>query len=167
VVRTLAITSLSASGKTPLTLLQQNDTERCTSFHLNNTKWRTNSTVKLNNNADSPIASLTPAQCPFKFTFDTSTESQAVAVSGVKFFLYDGINDAAPLPDVSVKAYEAVDVGGASSWSDANGSGDSLSLANQNAVNGVYTHDFYVAMSASPLATGVKSGKFKITLTYI
>lgn len=60
--------------------------------------------------------------------------------------------------------FQAAEGGQSTSWVAANGSGSALTLANQVAAT---SHNFYVATAISPTSTGAKTGKVKITLTYV
>ena len=54
---------------------------------------------------------------------------------------------------------------GDTTWVKAHGSGNALSLNDQTTP--ATSHDFYVAISASPTSVGVKSGnKIRIEFTY-
>lgn len=127
--------------------------------HVNNTKYLGANTVSINGAASANLAGAVPtaAQCPFKFNF---ADPAAVATSNAKFYFYDGTTDATAMAGVAVQAIEQ----GNTAWVAANGSAAALNLANQAAAT---SHNFYIATSLSPSSTGSKTGKCKITLTYV
>ena len=133
---------------------------QCTTNHVNNTKWLADtgaSSVSLNGAAASNVTALTTANAGLKFNF---SDAASVATSAGKFYAYDGTTDATAMAGVTFKALEI----GNSSWTTANGSGTPLNLADQAAAT---SHDFYIATSVSPTSTGEKTGKVKISLTYV
>jgi hypothetical protein len=100
----------------------------------------------------------TTAQCGLKFNF---SDGASVATSAGKFYAYDGATDATPMAGITFQALEG---GVSNAWVAANGLGSALTLANQGAST---SHDFYIAVSMSPTSTGAKTGKLKISLTYV
>jgi len=135
-----------------------NDAQRDTTSALNNTKYVTNSTVSINGGGSTTLSGVTSSQVPFKFQF---TNGSAVATSSTTLFAYDGVTDSTPMQGITFKAAEVGD----SAWIEANGSGSALVLNDQAGAS--TTHDFYVAISASPTSPGAKSGSIKMSLTYI
>ena len=133
------------------------DVHQCSTNHVNNTKYLTSSTVSLNGAGSAALNTLTTANCPLKFNF---SDAASVSTSAAKFYAYDGTTDANPWAGVTFQAFEQ----GNASWSPANGSAAALNLADQGAST---SHNFFVGLSASPTSTGAKSGKVKITLTYV
>lgn len=134
------------------------DTHQCTSNHVHNVKYLTSTTMSLDGAASANLSTLTTGNAPLKFNF---SDASSVATSAASFYFYDGTTDATAMSGVTVQAAEA---GVTSTWVAANGSGAALSLANQGAAT---SHDFYIAASVSPSSTGAKTGKCKITLTYV
>lgn len=133
------------------------DIHRCSTVHVRNTKYLTGTTVSLDG-ASSSALPIPASRCALKFNF---SDAASVATSNAKFYAYDGVTDVQPVSGVLFQAAEgAVGV----NWITANGSASALALADQAAAT---SHDFYVALSMSPAATGVKTGKIKLTLTYI
>lgn len=133
------------------------DAHQCTSNHVHNTKYLTSSTVSLDGAGSANVNTITTGQCPLKFNF---SDASAVATSATTFYAYDGTTDATAMVGVTFQAFEQGD----SAWVAANGSGAALSLNDQSAAT---SHDFYVAVAASPTSTGAKTGKIKMTLTYV
>ena len=127
--------------------------------HLNNTKYLTSTTVSINGAGSATLAANVPtnAQCPLKFNF---SDPASVATSAAKFYAYDGTTDATPMAGVTFQAIEK----GNTTWVAANGSGAAVNLANQAAAT---SHDFFIACSISPTSVGAKTGKVKISLTYV
>lgn len=137
------------------------DTHLCTTNHVNNTKYLTATTVSINGAGSTTLAAgtvPTTAQAPILLNF---ADAASVATSATTFYFYDGTTDATAMVGITVQAIEAAT---STSWVAANGSGAALSLANQAAAT---SHNFYIATSVSPTSTGNKSGKQKITLTYV
>lgn len=133
------------------------DTHLCTTNHVNNTKYLTATTVSING-AGSTALPIATASCGLKFNF---ADPSSVATSGAKFYAYDGTTDTTAMSGVT---FQAAQGGSTSTWVAANGSGTGLALADQTAAT---SHDFFVATSVSPTSTGAKTGKVKITLTYV
>jgi hypothetical protein len=135
------------------------DTHTCTTNHVNNVKYLTSTTFSLNGGGSVSLAAGAPttAQCPLKFNF---ADGASVATSNGKFYAYDGTTDATAMVGVTVQAIEQSNT----TWVAANGSGAAVNLANQSAST---SHDFFIAISMSPTSTGAKTGKIKISLTYV
>jgi hypothetical protein len=134
------------------------DVHQCTTNHVHNVKFLTSTTMSLDGAGSANLSTLTTGNAPFKFNF---SDAASVATSAATFYFYDGTTDATGMAGVTVQAGEAAVT---STWVAANGSGAALSLANQSAAT---SHDFFIASSISPTSTGAKTGKCKITLTYV
>ena len=134
------------------------DTHQCTTNHVHNTKYLTSTTMSLDGAGSANLSTLTTGNSGLKFNF---ADGASVATSGGKFYAYDGTTDATAMAGVTFQAGEG---GTTSTWVAANGLGAALSLANQGAST---SHDFFIATSVSPSSTGAKTGKIKITLTYV
>ena len=135
------------------------DAHKCTSSHVHNVRYVAANTYSLDGGGSTALGASAPttAQCPFKFNF---SDGSSVATSGGKFYFYDGTTDATAMVGVTVQAIEQSNT----AFTAANGSGAAVTLANQSAST---SHDFYIASSVSPTSTGAKTGKMKITLTYV
>jgi hypothetical protein len=133
------------------------DVHRCTSAHVNNTKFLTSTTVSING-AGSSALPIPQNKCSWKFTF---TDASAISTANAKFYAYDGATDTNPVSGSHIKAAEGAVT---STWVEANGYGNALQLADQAQAT---SHDFYVAVSVAPTSQGNKSGKFKISLSYV
>jgi len=127
--------------------------------HLNNLKYIDGTHVSINGAGSAALSGTVPtnAQMPFKFNF---SDPSSVATSSAKFYFYDGTTDSNAMAGVTVQAIEKTNT----TWVAANGSGSALALANQAAAT---SHDFFIGASLTPTSTGAKTGKIKITLTYV
>lgn len=134
-----------------------NDVERCTSVHPHNLKYLSSTTASLDGGASTTVSGIANTNAPFIFNF---SDASSVATSSASFYAYDGTTDANPMSGIE---FYAAEVGTSTSWVAANGSANALSLANQAAAT---SHDFYIGFSASPTATGAKTGSVKCVLTY-
>jgi hypothetical protein len=83
-----------------------------------------------------------------------------IAISAAHFYAYDGINDTSPYKGITFYAAEA---GQTTSWVAANGSSQALSCLTHPAS---LTHDWFIAISATPTTTGDHQGKIKFVYTY-
>lgn len=133
------------------------DVHRCTTNHVNNTKFIDGSHASING-AGSSALPIGTGSCGLIFNF---SDASANATSAGSFYAYDGTTDLNPMLDVNFQAAEG---GQSSSWITANGSGSALTLADQTSST---SHNFYVATSVSPTSNGAKTGKVKILLTYV
>ena len=133
----------------------------CTTNHVNNTKWIADSgasSVSLNGAGNSNVTALTTANAGLKFNF---SDGASVVTQNGKFYAYDGTTDATAMAGVTFKALEAAV---SSAWVTANGLGAALTLQDDTSAT---SHDFFIATSVSPTSTGAKTGKVKISLTYV
>jgi hypothetical protein len=95
--------------------------------------------------------------CQLHFKIDSDLP---ITITGARFYAYDGIDDVNLFPKIQFHAAE----GGTNGlWTTANGSSQSLLLSQQASAT---THDYFIALSASPTATGDKQGKIKFVYTY-
>jgi hypothetical protein len=137
---------------------------------MNNVKYLTGSTMSVNGGGSENIndTNLATTECTLKVNF---SHGSSVAITGARFYSYDG----------SVVGNEAVGVGvyafergvSASAWTHINSdsgniggdnSGERLALADQGAGT---SHDYYIAASASPESVGAKTSfDFGVALTY-
>ena len=103
------------------------------------------------------LSDIQNAECTLKITFNHNTE---VATENAIFYSYDGSTPATPMVGVNFFAAEK----GNTNWTEAEGSGAALGLADQSTP--AENHYFYIACSASPTSVGQKTGKYRIELTY-
>ena len=103
------------------------------------------------------LSSLANSDCALKINF---SHGSSVVTTGAVFYAYDGTTTTAVPTNVTIKAVEK----GGSTWGTPAGSGASIALADQ-ATN--TSHDFYIAVSASPTDVGNQTAfAFRIELTY-
>lgn len=135
------------------------DAHQCTTNHVNNVMYVSSSNCNINGGGSVALSGSVPttAQCPLKVNF---SDAASVATSAGKFYAYDGTTDATGMSGVTVQAIQQSNT----SWTAANGLGSAVSLADQSAAT---SHDFFLALSLSPTSTGAKTGKFKVSLTYV
>lgn len=84
-----------------------------------------------------------------------------ITVTDISMYAYDGTTTTNAPSGMTVQMAEVGD----SAWTQAHGSGSALSIADSSTP--ATSHDFYVAVSASPTSVGVKSAnKARIEFTY-
>lgn len=88
------------------------------------------------------------------------TSDVPVSVTSAKFYAYDGINDTTPFRGIT---FYAVEGGTTPTWVAANGQTQALVCSNQSSA---LSHDWFVAVTASPTMTGDLQGKIKFVYTY-
>jgi len=122
-----------------------------------NTKYLTSTTMSLNGGASANLSTLTTGNSPLKITV---TESVNITVTDIKMYAYDGTTTTNAPSGMNVYLAEQGD----SSWTQAHGSGNALTLDDRSTA--ATSHDFYVAISASPTSVGVKSAN-KLRLEFV
>jgi len=123
-----------------------------------NTKYLTSTTMSLDGGSSANLSTLTTANSPLKITV---SESVNITVTDIKMYAYDGTTTTNAPSGMNVYLAEQGD----SSWTQAHGSGNALELGDHSTA--ATSHDFYVAISASPTSVGVKSAnKIRIEFTY-
>ena len=132
-------------------------TDKSTSNSPHNTKYLTSTTMSLNGGASANLSTLTTANSPLKITVSESTN---ITVTDIKMYAYDGTTTTNAPSGMNVYLAEQGD----SSWTQAHGSGNALTLNNHSTA--ATSHDFYVAISASPTSVGVKSAN-KLRLEFV
>jgi len=145
-------------------------TDQCGTNHMNNVKYLTGSTMSVNGAASEDIndTNLTATECTLKINF---AHSPAVAITNARFYAFDGsvvTNEA-----VGIDAYAFERGVTASAWTQINddsgniggdNTGERLALGSKSSAT---SHDWFVAISASPEAVGAKSSfDFGVGLTY-
>lgn len=133
------------------------DVQQDTNPYVHNVKYLTSTTMSLDGAGSANLSTLTTANAPLKINF---SDASSVTTTNAKFYAYDGTTDATAMAGVNFYAAEA---GVTSTWVAANGSAAALSIQDDTTAT---SHDYYLALSASPTSVGAKSGKVKITLTY-
>ena len=97
------------------------------------------------------------AECALKLNF---SDDASVAVSDAIFYAYDGVTTTAVPTGVTFQAAEQGDA----AWTNAEGSAAAVTLADQAAAT---SHDYFIAVSASPESVGLKSAfALRVELTY-
>lgn len=136
-----------------------------TGTHVHNTKFLTATTMSLDGAGSANLSTLTTAQAPLKFVFDTSDLGGAsVATSSAKFYAYSTA-DGTPVSGVTVQAGEAAVTSTWVSIGTTGAAGAGLTLADQTSAT---SHSFYVATSVTPTSTGAKTTNvYKLALTYV
>lgn len=112
-----------------------------------NNKYLTSTTVSVNGGASKALNTITTAECALKINF---AHSPAVAVQDHIFYAYNGTTTTVGPTGVTFRAAEQ----GNTSWSTPAGSGAALALGNRAAAT---SHDYYIAISASPDSVGEKT----------
>jgi hypothetical protein len=141
------------------------DVHQCTTNHVHNTKFLTSTTMSLDGAASANLSTLTTANAPLKFTFDTTDLGGAsVTTSGAKLYAYSTA-DGTPVSGVTVQAGEAAVT---STWVSIGTTGAAaagLSIADQSTAT---SHNFFAAISITPTSTGAKTTNvLKLSLTYV
>ena len=122
--------------------------EQCGTTHINNTMYVSANSISINGAADEALngTNLATTECPLEINF---AHGSAVALTNVDFYAYDGSTDATGPVGVTTYACEQGDT----AWVNTDGSATS--------------HDFEIALSASPDSVGEKTDfSWKMTLTY-
>lgn len=136
-----------------------------TGGHLHNTKFLTGTTMSLDGAGSANLSTLTTANSPLKFVFDTSDLGGAsVVTSGAKFYAYSS-SDGTPVSGVTVQAGEGAVTSTWVSIGTTGAAGAGLALADQTTAT---SHNFFLAVSVTPTSTGAKTtNTFKLSLTYV
>lgn len=131
--------------------------EQCATTHMNNTMYVSSQSIAINGGAAESLTNVLTTECPLKINF---ANDPAVALSDVDFYAYDDTTDATGPTDVTVYCAEQADT----DWVAADGSGAELSLGDSGSAT---THDFFIALSASPDSVGEKlEFTWKMALAY-
>jgi hypothetical protein len=101
------------------------------------------------------LSSITNSECTELIEF---SHGSAVETSSAEFYFWGASHNAAP-SDVTLYASEQGD----SDWSQAVTGSSALGLGDQGSTT---THNFYIAVSASPDSVGEKSFNQRVELTY-
>lgn len=103
------------------------------------------------------LDAILDAECTLKINF---SDASSVATSSATFYAYDGSTTTDVPTGVTFYAAESGDT----NWTNAEGSAAALGLTDQSAST---SHDFFIAVSASPESVGLKdSFTQRIELTY-
>jgi hypothetical protein len=100
---------------------------------------------------------ITEAECALKINF---SDAASVEITDAIFYAYDGSTTTAVPTGVTFQAAEQGDA----AWTNAEGSAAAVTLADQAAAT---SHDYFIAVSASPESVGLKSAfAIRVELTY-
>jgi hypothetical protein len=103
------------------------------------------------------LDAMTTAEATLKITF---ADEASVTTTSCIFYAYDGSTTTAVPTGVTFYAAEQGDA----NWTNAEGSGAALTIADDTAST---SHDYYIAVSASPESVGEKTAfALRIELTY-
>lgn len=121
-----------------------------------NTKFLTSGTVDVGGGSVA-LSSLATSDAPLKVNF---AHGAAVITEDALFYAYDGATPADPPDGVDFRAAEIGDA----AWTEAEGSAAALALDDQGSNT---SHDFFLAVSASPTSVGLKTDfALRLELTY-
>ena len=143
-------------------------TDQCGANHANNVKYLTDSTMSVDGAGSENIndTNLAQDECSLNVNF---AHGSAVALSSVLFYCFDGATPATRAPGLDVYDFERGVT--ATAWTKINddsaaqgGTGNGDSLQNRSADT---SHDYYLALSASPESVGAKTSfDFGMSLVY-
>lgn len=103
------------------------------------------------------LSTMSTGDAPIKVNF---SDAASVSTSGAIFYAYDGTTTTTGPTGVTFQAAEQGDT----NWTGAEGSGSAVSLTDQAAST---SHDFFLAVSASPDSVGLKNNfSLRIELTF-
>jgi hypothetical protein len=123
----------------------------------NNVKYIASGTGDWGDGTES-LDNITDGECTLKITI---AESVSITVTDITMYAYDGTTTTNAPSGMTVQMAEQGDA----AWTEAHGSGSALSISDSDTP--ATSHDFYVAISASPSSVGVKSAnKCRIEFTY-
>ena len=122
----------------------------------NNVKYVASGTADWGDGTED-LDQITEAEANLKINF---SHGSSVVTTEAKFYAYDGSTTTAVPTGVTFQAAEVGD----SAWTNAEGSAAALTL-NDNSTG--TSHDFFIAVSASPESVGIKSAfSLRIELVY-
>ncbi len=111
-----------------------------------------------NNNYNDASLPIADGDCALKINF---SHTSSVQTESAKIYAYDGSDTSTAPSNTTVYMAEGADD---STWTNAEGSGSALGLADNTSA--ATSHDFFVAVTASPDTVGSKSLAYQIELTY-
>lgn len=131
--------------------------EQCTSYHGHNTKYAGAALVSIDGAANEDVANILTSECALKINF---SDASSVTTTSNTFWAYDGGTESNGPTNITFYALEQGDA----AWTNAEGSGSALTINDDTAAT---SHDYYIAVSASPDAVGdLEAFTLKIQLTY-
>lgn len=123
----------------------------------NNVKYVASGTADWGDGTES-LANILDSECTLKLTI---SETSSITVTDISMYAYDGTTTTTAPVGMDVYLAE----GGDAAWTNADGSASALSISDSSTP--ATSHDFFIAVSASPTSVGVKSAnKLRIEFTY-
>jgi hypothetical protein len=123
----------------------------------NNVKYVASGTADWGDGTES-LADMLDGEATLKITVAYDSN---ITVTDITMYAYDGTTPANAPTDTNVYMAE----GGDAAWTQAHGSGSALAIDDSSTP--ATSHDFYVAVSASPTAVGTNSSnKYRFAFTY-
>ena len=123
----------------------------------NNNKYVASGTGDWGDGTES-LANILDGECALKMTIAYDT---TITVTDITMYAYDGTTPANAPTGTTVQLAEQGD----SAWTQAHGSASALAI--DDSTTPATSHDFYVAISASPSSVGTKSAnKIRTEFTY-
>lgn len=110
------------------------------------------SEVQVDGGATELLDALTNGDAALKITV---SDASAIAITDAVFFSYNGVTPATPASGIDVRAAEVTDT----NFTQCEGSAAALVLADQ--ATPATSHDYYIIISKSPTAVGVKTDKLR------
>jgi hypothetical protein len=122
----------------------------------NNNKYIASGTADWGDGTEN-LDQIATTEAALKINF---SHGSSVVTSNTKFYAYDGTTPATAPTGVTFYAAEVGD----SAWTNAEGSGSALAIDDDTTGT---SHDYFIAVSASPESVGLKTAfKLRIELTY-
>jgi hypothetical protein len=122
-----------------------------------NNKFISATEVSVNGGATKDLDTMTEGEAALKINFE---DEASVITEEASFYAYDGVTPATPPVGVNFRAAEVGD----ENWTEAEGSGAALALDDH--LTPATSHDFFIAVSASPTSVGLKVFAVRAELTY-
>lgn len=123
----------------------------------NNVKYVASGTADWGDGTES-LANILDSECTLKLTI---SETSNITVTDISMYAYDGTTTTTAPVGMDVYLAESGDA----AWTNADGSASALSISDSSTP--ATSHDFYIAVSASPSSVGVKSAnKLRVQFTY-
>lgn len=123
----------------------------------NNVKYIASGTADWGDGTEA-LANMLDSEATLKITIAYDSN---ITVTDIKMYAYDGTTTTNAPTGMTVQMAEVGD----SAWTQAHGSGNALAI--DDSTTPATSHNFYIAVSASPTTVGVKSAnKARIEFTY-
>jgi len=121
-----------------------------------NNKYISSTEISIDGGASESLSGIAEADCALKINI---SDASSVSVESAIIYAYDGSTTTNAMAGTTVQMAEQGD----SNWTEAGGSGSALSLTDQASAT---SHDYFIAISATPTSIGTKTGKYRMELTY-